>query len=105
MAFDAKAYCEAVSPPVYIDRAGVAHTGRILSVFEMGRLEPFLAVPEGETEEQGRQRCRSLFTALFPDAPAEMIQEILDLPAEAFTLALQDFFAHQRRRPSVDAPA
>ena len=103
MAFNAKEYFAALEPPVYIDKAGQRHEGRILSIFEMGRVEESLKTPDKETPDAWRVRCASVLAELFPGNQA-VIDEILDLPAEAFGAAFADFFAHQRRRISADAP-
>lgn len=102
MAFDAKEYFTAFEPPIYIDKAGVRHEGRILSAFEMGRVELHLQVPDSETPEQWRARTADVLALIFPNAPT-VVEEILDLPSEAFALAFADFFAHQRRPTSADA--
>lgn len=90
--------------PVYIDRAGVTHTGKIFSAVEFEAVkEPVSRALAGAATLDDIQK---VLTEMF-DAPTAA--EIVGLPYELYVEALNDFFG-PRRAPAAapaapDAPA
>lgn len=87
------------SPPIYIDRAGVEHTGRIFSAVENEAIkepvERFLAGTGNLAD------VTKVLTEMFDAAVAE---EIIHLPYELYVEALKDFFGPRRAAPAAPEP-
>lgn len=88
------------SPPIYIDRAGVEHTGRIFSAVENEAIrepvERFLAGTSNLAD------VRKVLTEMFDAGVAD---EIIHLPYELYVEALKDFFGPRRAVPAApEAP-
>jgi hypothetical protein len=104
MAFDARAFLAAYTAPVYIDRAGAAHTGQILSRFEALAIEDDANTMDQGTMEERRAKAERVLTTFLPTAPAA-VQEILGLPNAAFEEVMAHFFGCQKPPKPTSASA
>ena len=88
------------TPPVYIDRAGVTHTGKIFSAVE------FETVKEQVLRAQaGQATIADIKTVLAEMFDAPTAEEIIGLPWDLYLEAITDFFGPRRAAPAPDSPA
>lgn len=97
MAFNAKAHAEALVPPAFVDLAGRTHTGRILSIEEMVRLQQFV---DTVNPIDGRTAADRMIRAWFPRRwwqfghPA--LRAFRRLPETTQVAAIESFLVSQR---------
>lgn len=97
MAFDARQYLEALTPPTYVDSKGRTHTGRIVSFEEFVALQPMIEKIERREADPAlwkafvRQMCYVTFPPKHWWSRSPVIKDILRLPFHAQTEAIKDF--------------
>src|SRR6266576_86473 len=100
--FDASAYLAALEPPVFVDRSGRRHVGRILGSDDWFRLTTRFALARAE-QLQGpafEAALKGFVDAIFP-RPAwrfwerRVSQHVWDLPPAGRIEAVYDFIASQ----------